>query len=100
MQGVRRRYQANRGGHAPGHLRDAFLAWVDEIDFIEPAEVLPTFPVDGEDRDLLWLFGQLWNCTDVLPGGTVEKLEDMLGTRLNRRTYAAAVRELRPVFTG
>ncbi len=20
-------YQANRGGHAPGHLRDAFCAW-------------------------------------------------------------------------
>src|SRR5688500_11322676 len=26
----RRRYQPGRGGHAPGHLREAFLDWLDE----------------------------------------------------------------------
>jgi hypothetical protein len=57
MQTTRRRFQANRGGHAPGHLREAFLTWRDETDTLDPSEILPTFAIDGTDRDLVWLFG-------------------------------------------
>lgn len=39
------------------------------------------------DRDPLdWLCGQLWNCTDTLPGGVRADLDDAAGT------YAQAAR--------
>jgi transcriptional regulator with XRE-family HTH domain len=95
-----RRYDPGRGGHAPGHLRDAFLAWVQDC-FHQPDEVpLPQTVVVGEtERPVSWLLGQLWNCTDILPSGEFDQINDWLIAeglpRIDRQTYAAAVRALK-----
>jgi hypothetical protein len=53
------KYIAARGGHAPGHLREWLLSYV------EPDE----HPDVDEDRPALWaLTGLLWNCTDIIGG--------------------------------
>lgn len=78
-------YKANRGGHAPGHLRDAFLEYLD-VDS-ESFTVI----VGEEERvmSLKWLTGQLWNCTDILPHEYCTVLELRQGS-----TYAQAVRKI------
>src|SRR5262245_15988436 len=59
----RRRYQAPRGRHAPGHLREAFVDWLDAV-LTMPADTPwpPTVEIDNEPRPVAWLLGQLWNC--------------------------------------
>jgi hypothetical protein len=76
-------YDPRRGGHAPGHLRDAFLEWLDT------GESTHTVVVLGEHRSLNWLCGQLWNCTDVLPGSECDLLDLPQGS-----TYAQAVQKV------
>lgn len=69
-------YRADRGGHAPSSLRDAFCEWVTS-ESVNP-------------RSLRRLTGQLWNCTDCLPGHLCDHLEIPRGS-----TYAVAARTLR-----
>ena len=76
-------YTASRGGHAPGHLRDAFIEWLCS------SERGDTTEVGGERRPLRWLIGQLWNCSDVMPSEYCEELELPQGS-----TYAQAVRSI------
>ncbi len=76
------KYKPNRGGHAPGFLRDAFQEWVEEED-----QEKNTVIIDDEEKPLLWLCGQLWNCTDVLPGPDCYMLDVPCGS-----TYAQAAR--------
>ncbi len=80
------RFKANLGGHAPGHLRDAFVAWV------EGGVTAETVTVGYEEavRPIAWLFGQLWNCRDIMPSGLCADLDRPLGS-----TYAQAVRHLK-----
>jgi hypothetical protein len=67
-------------GHAGGHLRDALLdalehRYVDdpqwwnyiEIDFNEEGDSR-WFQKCSPRRRAQWLLGQLWHCTDVVPG--------------------------------
>jgi transcriptional regulator with XRE-family HTH domain len=101
----RRRYQPGRGGHAPGHLREAFVDWLDVyVEFPTETTALPTVEIDDEQRPVSWLFGQLWNCTDVLPSQAFEMVNDILErthtATIDRRTYAAAVRALKPLIVG
>jgi transcriptional regulator with XRE-family HTH domain len=98
----RRRYQPGRGGHAPGHLREAFLDWLDEYIELPPEETTPPpVEISGEPRPVSWLFGQLWNCTDVLPRAAFEMVNEILEAEqaapIDRQTYAAAVRALKPL---
>ena len=78
-------FKANRGGHAPGHLRDALLAYLDEDTDSD------TVTVGYKERKmpLRWLIGQLWNCTDVMPGEYCAMLGLTQGS-----TYAQAVRKM------
>lgn len=76
------RYNASRGGHAPGHYRDAFWDWVDAG---MPSTL--RFGWDNEEKSATWLIGQLWNCSDIMPCNGCEELELPLGS-----TYARAVR--------
>lgn len=78
-------YKASRGGHAPGHLRDALLEWLDAEEESE------TVVVGYEERTmpLSWLLGQLWNCTDGLPGPYCHELGLPSGS-----SYAQGVRSL------
>ncbi len=54
--------------HAPGHLRRAFVALVDESD----EEYADTFDDDPMPAvDLLWRLG---NCSDIMPRDVCEQL--------------------------
>ena len=93
-----RRFNASRGGHAPGHIREAFLVLVE--DYVtgthSPAEEILTFfdrhrqqwweRLTPKDR-IMWVTGQLWNCTDTL---SLHEEELDWGY-----SYASAARELR-----
>jgi len=98
----RRRYHPGRGGHAPGHLREAFLDWLDVYVEMTPEETTPPpVEISGEMRPISWLLGQLWNCADILPRHAFETVNEILaGTHMpeiDRQTYAAAVRALKPL---
>jgi hypothetical protein len=75
-----------RGGHAPGHLREAFETWVED------GATASTVAVGWDDTTvpIRWLIGHLWNCSDIMPSGLCAQLDMPAGT-----TYARAVRHLR-----
>ena len=75
-------FVASQGGHAPSHLREAFQDWIEDCS--------GTVTVDDASRPKDWLLGQLWNCTDILPGDACW----ILGLRPGS-TYAQAVRALK-----
>jgi hypothetical protein len=90
-------------GHAPGHLRDAFTYGVQAYSLHWPAALLDEQALVWFDDDRAawwasltadqrahWLTGQLWNCTDILPGGDCESLGLPHGS-----TYAQAARLIR-----
>jgi hypothetical protein len=80
------KYDRRRGGHAPGHLREAFAAWVDAD---QPETVMV-----GDDETVMparWLLGILWNCTDTMPSNLCSQLDMRSGS-----SYAMAVRRLLP----
>ena len=101
------RYVASRGGHAPGHLRDALLtaalaassgdppAWWDVlgdeevISFGNPEKRDWWDNLDPKQR-ARWLTGQLWNCSDILPGIVCQEF-DLQG----KQTYGCLARHLR-----
>ena len=82
-------YAANRGGHAPGHLRDLFLEQLEAAPAARPwegvqtrAETLFTNEYDLTRLRAMpalaqwdWLLGQLWNCTDTLPSDRCATLD-------------------------
>jgi len=104
---ARRRYRADRGGHAPGHLRDAFLECLERFDcgdaepwhealaddelifFFSPDKQRWWEGLSSPDRGH-WLIGQLWNCTDVMPSRACSSVELPQGS-----SYARAARKLR-----
>ena len=79
------RYKPNRGGHAHGYLRDTFQEWVEEEN-----QEKNTVIINDEEKPHLWLCGQLWNCTDILPSGVCNQLDIPDGS-----TYAQAVRSIK-----
>jgi hypothetical protein len=100
----RRRYHAPRGGHAPGHLREAFLEWLQESIHSPSEAPLPSMvEVGDEPRPITWLLGQLWNCSDILPRQDFESVNEILASEnvpeIDRQTYAAAARALKPLVS-
>jgi hypothetical protein len=77
--------------HAPGHLRDAFCELVEDgetrVDFYGKHANVDAM---SADEQLWWLSGQLWNCTDCLPGDVCQDLEISQGS-----SYARAARLIR-----
>lgn len=63
----RYRYDPWRGGHAPGHLREAFEEWGYDIHTPSGEAALRQEVVmhNGRMHTLNWLIGRLWNCTDM-----------------------------------
>ncbi|MCH7575206.1 MAG: hypothetical protein IIA59_08790 [Candidatus Marinimicrobia bacterium] len=107
-------YSAAVGGHAPGHLREAMGDWIERTyesqdSIISCLRADTSFNYVGADeifyegpKPLKWLIGQLWNCTDVLPGTTARDLEELLERylepKLNVGTYGRAVRQIAEVL--
>lgn len=102
------RYSPARGGHAPSHLRYAFLHGVGE----DPWSAWPAPLAEEEavvhfsaglaewwagqtvEQRARWLTGQLWNCSDVVPSTTCMELDLPQGS-----TYARAARHLRSALS-
>jgi hypothetical protein len=90
-------YRSGNGGHSPGHVRDTFVSAIDAYLAWEQGESEPTvdFEVRREARPITisQACGMVWNCSDILPSGAVNTLDEC-GLELGRRTYAAAARTL------
>ena len=89
------RYDYKRGGHAPGHLRDAFEEWVYETEPLDGHGSLNQEVVmhNGQMRTLQWLILRLWKCTDIMPFFLCEQLAMESGS-----TYAQGARSVRPLL--
>ena len=81
-------YKANRGGHAPGYLRDAFLEWLEEYQDVRIAP--ETCEYDDETVPVNDVLGLLWNCTDIMPSWDCDTLDLRPGS-----TYARGVRKVK-----
>jgi hypothetical protein len=85
-----------KGGHAPGHIRDAFCnamwAFID-WDRNDPE---PTIEVEIRYRPrkmtVSQVCGLLWNCSDILPGVLSEQIAEACQVDNMHQTYAAAAR--------
>lgn len=100
----RKNYSAGRGGLASDHLTEAFVACIEDpnsspwYSALEDNDVLSFFRPEMQRRWTAmslkergrWLLGQLWNCSDIMPGSLCDDLELRHG-----RTYAVAARELK-----
>jgi hypothetical protein len=88
-----------RGGHCPGHVRDTFLAAIEAFCRWRDGEPEPTveFEVHSESRSIpiLEACGMVWNCSDTLPRGEIDNLEDCGVRPLRNRTYASAARAMK-----
>jgi hypothetical protein len=96
-----------RGGHAPGHLRNAFLdsldgrlgshgeVHADAVSFYDPNLQKRWDAWDGRQR-ARWLLGQLFSCSDILPGSVADEVASLSDTLYAKdiRTYAQAARFL------
>jgi hypothetical protein len=103
---MKQKYQPNRGGHAPGHLREAFERaadlniweqpqnWINNLDdeailFFDPNKQAWWESLTPLNRGL-WLIGQLWNCTDIMPSTLCNVLDLPQGS-----SYAMGVRKFK-----
>ena len=77
--------------HAPEHLRQAFAEWVHAG--MDHHAIPADFFLEGEERPIPWLFGQLWECTDTMPSELCSDLHMSAGS-----TYAQAARREKPVL--
>lgn len=80
--------------HAPGYLREALCALLvgeESVadDFFDD-KTRTRLEAMSADEQLHWLSGQLWLCTDTLPGDYCRELEIPQGS-----SYAQAARLIR-----
>ena len=102
----KRKFKANQGGHAPGHLREALIdaldaggkAWWKKIE-LELYDDAGQKKWDrlGKVEQARWLLGQLWNCTDIL-GGNGHDIVEEYDSRNDAKvtTYGRLARFLKP----
>jgi hypothetical protein len=81
-----RRYQPARGGHAPGHLREALYQW------IENGASASFVLVEETEVPAQTFLGLLWNCSDTLPS---DVRQDLRRCGIDAGSVASAVRQLR-----
>jgi hypothetical protein len=91
-------YTCGRGGHAKGHVRDAFLSALEAYANWDGTGPEPTieFEVNYEPRpiSISKACGLVWNCSDILPGSAWDYWVADAGIQPARRTYAATARAL------
>jgi len=101
------RYKANRGGHAPEHLRDWFWRYIEAGQAIkddlreEMVESITHHRLELRRKSLEeWLLGQLWDCRDVMPSDGRTQIMDIMGGEREYFTYGQAVRALKTLQKG
>jgi hypothetical protein len=92
---VNSRYNPARGGHAPGDVRDSFLAWLEAYYHAKGTDPVPTAELREQEIKPAKLFGLLWNCTDVLPRVYATMMEELVDKQVG--SYAHAARALKPI---
>ena len=89
------KYRADQGGHVSGHLREAFVMLLDlgkseEVLYLDDIVDRGEFIYDREETSARWIIGQVWNCTDFMPGPACADLDLPQGS-----TYAQGARRLK-----
>jgi hypothetical protein len=98
-------YHGRRGGHAPGHIRDAFCEAVHAFMGWDGTGPEPTVALEvnyePQPVTVSTMCGLVWNCSDVLPGELFRWLRDDLPDDDAPRiqTYGAAARAMRRRLT-
>ncbi|WP_414579123.1 hypothetical protein [Anabaena sp. CCY 9402-a] len=78
--------------HAPGHIREAFLHWLDEcVNY--PQSIDDVFDLDGEEFSSKLIVEMLSECNDILPGAYCSQLDIPQGS-----TYALACKDIQNWF--
>jgi hypothetical protein len=72
-------------GHAPGHIRQGFLDWV-QIG-CDPKEMVT---VGDEVCHVRWVIDRLWHCTDVMPHSACDHLDIRRGSTFGEAMHALA----------
>src|SRR5262249_28564108 len=93
-------YRNLRGGHCPGHVREAFCSALYAFEGWPDGTPEPTvyFEVNYEPRQILIskVCGLVWNCSDILPREMRSILQDTgLFEDMRSCTYGAAARVMR-----
>lgn len=89
-------YDVNRGGHAPGDVRDAFAEAFDAFGTWKSGEPEPTIELREHDVPISQIFELLCNCSDILPHRLVDQLKDEgADEEVENYTYGSAARWLR-----
>jgi len=91
------KFDASRGGHAPGHIREMFEQMFDGYDWEKDEGEI--FYHDGKMVSPQWVIGQLWNCTDIMPSSlcaaTRDFCDDYDKDLMQGSTYAQGARFLK-----
>jgi hypothetical protein len=82
-------HRSANGGHVGAHVRDVFLSAIDAYRDWEPGEPEPAVDFNARPIAISRASGIVWNCSDILPSGAVDAL-DQWGIELSRRTYAVS----------
>ena len=92
-----------RGGHAQGHLRNAFVSLTDMIDQGGIESLRLDAPITDEGEQVGFtvseIIGLLWNCTDCLPSAVADSLATA-GVEFRCRSYGAGARALKRSIGG
>jgi hypothetical protein len=67
----------SRGGHAPGHIRDAFLEAIEAYADWEAGHPEPVVHLGWTTLSISRICGLVWNCRDILPGMACRELADL-----------------------
>lgn len=97
------RYQPRLGGHAPGHLRDAFEAAVEAYESWNDGEPEPIVKVgyDETPMTISKICGLVWNCSDIMPWMLCRDIDDLLPSGHEcgaRSTYAQGARHMKAMI--
>jgi len=111
MSAPTRSERSLKTGHAPGHIRECLIEALDDFerDWWKNLNIellrerhQRWWNESSNDQRAYWLLGQLWHCTDIVSGGTMDWTlgwlradDDSLYEKQPLRTYAALARLLK-----
>jgi hypothetical protein len=103
MKSILGSYHAGRGGHAPGHIRDAFDDAIEAYQSWEDGEPEPCVEISDTTIPITRVFHWLHNCNDIMPSTMCRRVDDLLPwleTCRQGSTYAMGARKLLAITRG